>query len=74
MRTRTRIHNSPPISGGRRSGSTWTGGAGIARVQFTDDTLRIAVREWLHNAVDATERYGNISYRSHTGIRAKLET
>jgi len=69
MRTRTRIHNSPPISGGRRSGITWTGGAGIARVQFTDDTLRIAVREWLHNAVDATERYGNISYWDTSQVR-----
>ena len=73
MTNRGRIRFSPTIAGRRRascrSSCVLSGGAGPARLQFNDDTIRIAVREWLHAPNNAAAMYGHISNWDTSHVR-----
>ena len=73
MTNRGRIRFSPTVAGRRRascrSSGVWSGGAGPALLQFHDDTIRIAVREWLHAPNVAAAMYGHISNWDTSNVR-----
>ena len=73
MTNRGRIRFSPTVAGRRRascrSSGVWSGGAGPALLQFHDDTIRIAVQEWLHAPNVAAAMYGHISNWDTSNVR-----
>jgi hypothetical protein len=56
------------LSPRRRSGRA-SSGAGVAVVPFDDETLRIAVRLWLHDPARAQLQYGHISDWNTSRVR-----
>ena len=60
MKCRKSVSPNRRLSPRPRTGRAWSG-AGLAVVPLDDETLRIAVRLWLHDPADAQLQYGHIS-------------
>ena len=61
MKSRKSVSPTSLSSGPLCAGRGWSGAGRAAPVPFDDDTLRVAVREWLHDPVAAESKNGHIS-------------
>ena len=61
MKSRKSFSLTSPSSGPLRTGRAWSGAGRAATVPFDDETLRVAVREWLQDPAAAESKNGHIS-------------
>ena len=61
MKSRKSVSPTSPSKGPLRTGRVWSGAGRAAPVPFDDETLRVAVREWLQDPAATESKNGHIS-------------